>query len=124
MPYEISTEATFSSAHFIEGYPGDCANLHGHNWTVRATLVSTARDKGGLTYDFRRLRAMLEEVVSPLDHTVLNDIPYFKEHNPTAEVIAEWIYGQVSARIEDSRVSVGRVEVWENSHNCAVYFEE
>lgn len=124
MPYEISTELAFSSAHFIDGYEGDCANLHGHNWTVRATLVTEVRGQGGLTYDFRRLRGLLEEILEPLDHTVLNDIPYFKQHNPTAEVIAEWIYRALSGRIEDPKVSVRRVEVWENPVNCAVFYGE
>ena len=124
MPYEISTEVTFSSAHFIAGYPGDCANLHGHNWTVRATLVAGVRGEGGLTYDFRRLKGLLEDIIEPLDHAVLNDIPHFKEYNPTAEVIAEWIYRRLAGRIEDPEVSVGRVEVWENARNCAVFYGE
>lgn len=124
MPYEITTDITFSSAHFIEGYEGDCANLHGHNWTVRATLVTAARGEGGLTYDFRRLRGLLEGIIAPIDHAVLNDIPYFKENNPTAEVIAEWVYRELVGRIDDSGVSVGRVEVWENPHNCAVFYGE
>lgn len=124
MPYEISTEVSFSSAHFIAGYPGDCANLHGHNWVVRAALVTDVRGEGGLTYDFRRLKALLEEIIEPLDHAVLNDIPYFKENNPTAEVIAEWIYRELSGRVEEIGVSVGKVEVWENPRNCAVFHGE
>lgn len=124
MPYEISTGVTFSSAHFIAGYPGDCANMHGHNWTVRATLRSAGRGERGLTYDFRRIRSLLEEVIEPLDHAVLNDIPYFKQSNPTAEVIAEWIYRELVSRIDEDDVSVNRVEVWENPLNCAVFSEE
>ncbi|MGD9141984.1 MAG: 6-carboxytetrahydropterin synthase QueD [bacterium] len=124
MPYEISTEVTFSSAHFIEGYPGDCANMHGHNWTVRAALRSAARGEGGLTYDFRRIKSLLEEVIEPLDHAVLNDIPHFKQNNPTAEVIAEWIYRKLAARVNGDGVSLSRVEVWENPLNCAVFSEE
>lgn len=124
MPYEITTEVPFSSAHFIAGYPGDCANLHGHNWTVRATLKTAVRGEGGLTYDFRRLKSLLEEIIEPLDHTVLNDIPYFKENNPTAEVIAEWIYRELAGRIDAPEVSVSKVEVWENPRNCAVFYGE
>jgi len=124
MPYEITTEVPFSSAHFIAGYPGDCANLHGHNWLVKATLVSDVRGEGGLTYDFRKLKGLLEEIVEPLDHAVLNDIPHFKKYNPTAEVIAEWIYRELSGRIEGPETSVGRVEVWENPRNCAVFYGE
>jgi 6-pyruvoyltetrahydropterin/6-carboxytetrahydropterin synthase len=124
MPYEISSDVSFSAAHYIAGYEGDCSRLHGHNWTVRAAVIIEKRGEGGLTYDFRRLKELLEEVVEPLDHTVLNDIPHLKEHNPTAEVIAEWIYRRLSDRLGDPGVRVSRVEVWENPRNCAVFYEE
>ncbi len=124
MPYEISTEVSFSSAHYIDGYPGDCARLHGHNWVVRAAVRSEARGEGGLACDFRTVRDMLGEIIEPLDHAVLNDIPYFRENNPTAEVIAEYVYRELAARMDAGGASVSRVEVWENPRNCAVFFEE
>ncbi|HVP57824.1 MAG TPA: 6-carboxytetrahydropterin synthase [bacterium] len=125
MPYEVSTEVSFSAAHFIAGYQGDCAKMHGHNWRVRATLHSGSPERlPGLTYDFRKLRALLEEVAAIVDHTVLNELPFFKVKNPTAEAIAEWFYGEVAGRLDDPNVSVARVEVWESPLNCATYFKE
>jgi 6-pyruvoyltetrahydropterin/6-carboxytetrahydropterin synthase len=124
MSYEISTEVGFSAAHFIAGYEGDCAKLHGHNWKVRAAIRAVRSKPTGLTYDFRRLRALLTEVVAPLDHSVLNDLPFFAGRNPTAETIAEWIYHETCTRIEDESVSLARVDVWESDLNCATYFGE
>jgi 6-pyruvoyltetrahydropterin/6-carboxytetrahydropterin synthase len=124
MPFEISTEAGFSAAHFIAGYQGDCSKLHGHNWRVRVTLRATERKASGLTYDFRDLRAIMAEAVKQLDHTVLNDLPQFNGRNPTAETIAEWLYGQICRRIDDQSVTVGRVEVWESPLNCAAFLRE
>jgi 6-pyruvoyltetrahydropterin/6-carboxytetrahydropterin synthase len=124
MPFEISTEGTFSAAHFLEGYEGDCARLHGHNWRVRATLRAEKREPTGLTYDFRRLKALIGQVLQPLDHSVLNELPFFEGRNPTAEVIAEWCYGEISSRIGEGPVGVVRVEVWESPQNCAAYFKE
>jgi 6-pyruvoyltetrahydropterin/6-carboxytetrahydropterin synthase len=124
MPYEISTEAGFSAAHFISGYPGDCARLHGHNWRVRVTVRTTEAKPTGLTYDFRVLRALTAEVTGLLDHSVLNERPYFEDTNPTAEAIAEWIFNEISKRLDDPSVSIGRVEVWESPLNCAAYLKE
>ncbi|MFH1314008.1 MAG: 6-carboxytetrahydropterin synthase QueD [Candidatus Eisenbacteria bacterium] len=124
MPYEISTEVVFSAAHYIAGYEGDCANLHGHNWTVRAALRAGKNRPTGMTYDFRKLKALMAEVISPLDHTVLNDLPFFADKNPTAETIAEWIYCEISGRIKDDAVGLARVEVWESASNCATYSED
>ncbi|MFH1220820.1 MAG: 6-carboxytetrahydropterin synthase [Candidatus Eisenbacteria bacterium] len=139
MPYEISTEVSFSAAHFIAGYPGDCARMHGHNWKVRVALRTGTTGQAGsqaigrgqrtsgpadLAYDFRTLRALMSEVAKALDHTVLNDLACFKGRNPTAEAIAEWFYGEMAGRLADEPVSVARVEVWESPLNCAVYFKE
>jgi 6-pyruvoyltetrahydropterin/6-carboxytetrahydropterin synthase len=124
MPFEISTEAGFSAAHYIEGYPGDCARLHGHNWRVRVTLRAHARRSDGLTYDFRKLRRLIEAVVGMLDHSILNDLECLKGRNPTAEVIAEWAFGEVRGRLEGGSVDVARVEVWESPLSCAAYIGE
>ena len=124
MPYEISTEGTFSAAHFLEGYEGDCARLHGHNWRVRVAIRAEESKPIGLSYDFRRLRSLIQEVIKPLDHSVLNELPFFRGRNPTAETIAEWCYEEISSRIEDSTASVIRVEVWESLQNCATYVKE
>jgi len=125
MPYEVSTEISFSAAHFLAGYEGDCARMHGHNWRVRVTLRAAGPDRlPGLTYDFRKLRALLGSVAEAVDHTVLNDLPFFKVKNPTAEALAEWFYWEVAGRLDDDSVTVARSEVWESPLNCAAYFRE
>ena len=124
MPYEISTEGTFSAAHYLEGYEGDCARLHGHNWRVRVAIRVEENKPTGLTYDFRRLKSLIRQVIQPLDHGVLNELPFFEGKNPTAETIAEWCYDEVASRIEDDTARVVRVEVWESLQNCAAYVKE
>ena len=32
--YILKTEHSFDSAHFLAGYEGKCANIHGHRWRV------------------------------------------------------------------------------------------
>ncbi len=124
MAYEISTETGFSAAHYIAGYQGDCARLHGHNWTVRVAIRAAENKPMGFTYDFRRLKALMNEVAKQVDHTVLNELPHFEGVNPTAETIAEWFYREISRRIKDASVAVTRVEVWESRVNCATYSKD
>ena len=124
MPYEVSTEETFSAAHYISGYQGDCSKLHGHNWRVRVTLRAEKSSAMGLTFDFRKLRTLLREVIEEVDHTVLNDLPPFKDLNPTAETLAEWCHGELSPRIDEPGVSLSRVEVWESDRSCAAFIKE
>jgi 6-pyruvoyltetrahydropterin/6-carboxytetrahydropterin synthase len=124
MSYEISTETNFSAAHYIAGYQGDCARLHGHNWKVRVAIRAAENKPMGFTYDFRKLKVLMNEVAKQVDHTVLNELPQFEGKNPTAETIAEWFYREISERIADASVAVTRVEVWESYVNCATYSKD
>ena len=121
MPYAISKEFTFAAAHFIPGHPGKCKNLHGHNYRVRVVLAADRLDELGMVIDFADLKTMIKEVVGPYDHRVLNEIPPFDAVPTTAEQVSEVIYRGIAERLEDPRVRLDRVEVWENETSCAVY---
>ena len=50
--YEIEIRRTFSAAHQLKGYNGDCKNLHGHNYSVVVTMKSPELDSIGIAMDF------------------------------------------------------------------------
>jgi hypothetical protein len=52
---------------------------------------------------------------------VINEIAPFDTRNTTAELLAEYVYGEAAARLRSERLRVDRVEVWENESACAVY---
>jgi 6-pyruvoyltetrahydropterin/6-carboxytetrahydropterin synthase len=54
-------------------------------------------------------------------------VPPFTEVNTTAENLARYVYLQANSRLtelEGGRVSVSRVDVWENEGSLATYREE
>ena len=51
--YYLKTSAAFDSAHFLKGYEGKCANIHGHRWTIEVSI------KGGDLQDDGTKRGML-----------------------------------------------------------------
>jgi 6-pyruvoyltetrahydropterin/6-carboxytetrahydropterin synthase len=60
---------SFSSSHFVvEG--GTCESLHGHNYRVSVELEG-CMDAVGYVMDFTRLKYMIREIISPLDHKIL-----------------------------------------------------
>ncbi|MCZ6726307.1 MAG: 6-carboxytetrahydropterin synthase QueD [Acidobacteria bacterium] len=121
--FTIFKDFNFAAAHFIRGHTGGCENLHGHNYRVRVLLEAGELDELGMVLDFADLRAALEEVAGPFDHRVINDISPFDERNTTAELVSEYVYREMSRRLNDGRVRVRRVEVWENDTSCARYEE-
>jgi 6-pyruvoyltetrahydropterin/6-carboxytetrahydropterin synthase len=121
--FTIFKDFTFAAAHQIRGHTGGCENLHGHNYRVRVYVAARELDALGMVIDFADLKAALAEVLGPFDHRVINEVPPFDERNTTAELLSEYVFRQMAARLDDGRVRVRRVEVWENDGSCA-RFEE
>ena len=120
--HTIFKDFTFAAAHAIRGHPRGCENLHGHNSRVRVHLQAERLDELGMVLDFADLKEMMQEILGPFDHRVINDIPPFDERNTTAELFSQYVYEEVSRRLDgQERVWVARVEVWENDTACAIY---
>jgi len=121
--YKLNVTSNFSSAHKLNGYEGLCKNLHGHNWKVRIGILCEKVDKIGMTIDFGEVKKNLNDILTMLDHTYLNDLEFFKENNPTSENIAKFIYHEMKKRITVQDCSMAEVEVWESDITSMLYFE-
>lgn len=123
--YTVSTEIEFSSSHALDGYDGDCARLHGHNWVLRVYYEFTRLDEQGIAVDYCVLAEKVEEIVLPiLDHRHLNDLPLFEGINPTSENIAAKIFELLreKAIFEAGRLSM--IELWETPTDMVRYCDE
>jgi 6-pyruvoyltetrahydropterin/6-carboxytetrahydropterin synthase len=119
--FELSVKGDIAAAHFLRGYQGKCRDLHGHTWKVEAFIVSDQLDTIGMIADFAILKKQLKEFLSTVDHVNLNDLPYFKEVNPTTENIAKYIYKNFSKVIHPLKIQ--KVQVWESDSSSVVYYE-
>ncbi len=125
--YEVSREFVFSAAHQIRMHGGKCERLHGHNWRIRVHARAATLNRIGMVIDFADLQAIVAELCARFDHRNINEVPPFDEVNTTAENLARWFYVEANRRLAASdggRVSVARVDVWENDGSLAVYREE
>lgn len=121
--FVLKTLLDFASAHSLTGYDGDCARLHGHNWKVEVEVVGSTLNQVGMVIDFKKIKKYAKAIIADLDHTYLNDHPYFKKTNPTAENIAQFIYQKIQSKIETDDIKMHRLTVWENDRNCVIYSE-
>ena len=120
--YEIKIIATFSAAHSLRNYPGNCKNVHGHNWKVEVLMQSLNLDNLGMAIDFRRLKQETQGLLDTMDHTYINENPAFNSLNPTAENMARWLYETLSKKLNDQNAKVSRVNVWENEKSSTSNF--
>jgi 6-pyruvoyltetrahydropterin/6-carboxytetrahydropterin synthase len=123
MTFSVCKDFGFAAAHQIRGHRGGCENLHGHSYRVRVWVRAEQLDALGMVVDFADLKRVMEEVVGPFDHRFLNEVPPFDQRNTTAELLAQHVFEQLRQRLDDGRLGVARVEVWESDSACAVYEE-
>lgn len=115
--FSVKIEESFSAAHNLRGYKGNCEELHGHNWKVEVVVAKSSLDKAGMVMDFRYLRSELNNILEKMDHKYLNAITYFKKVNPTSENIAKYIFDILKLKVKNLK----SVTVWESSTSSATY---
>lgn len=136
--YYLKTSASFDSAHFLHGYNGKCANIHGHRWTVEVKIKSeelqNTGEKRGMLIDFGDLKKAVKKLADDFDHAFIYEenslkpetVRALKNENfniievpfrPTAENFARHFYEILS----DKGLEISSVAVYETPDNCAVY---
>jgi len=119
--FELTVRDAISSAHQLHGYDGPCQYMHGHTWKVEMVVYGEGLDEVGLLADFKALKLKLKDVLMPLDHVVLNDLPSFKGLNPSTENLARHLYRALKGNCAPLRLK--HVQVWESDTASVIYYE-
>jgi len=134
--YTLKTSASFDSAHFLAGYEGKCANIHGHRWTVEVSVSGPLHEEGqerGMLLDFGALKKAVRSAADRFDHALIYErdslrpktLDALREENfrlievpfrPTAENFARCFFDLLT----EEGLPVRSVTVWETPDNCAV----
>lgn len=122
--WRLRVSSDFSSSHQLRHYEGKCENMHGHNFSVEVDVVGTSLDpKLGLLMDFKELKRLLKIVTDELDHRHLNDLPAFAAHNPSSELLAQYVFGRMRELLAGHPVRLAQVMVSEKDSSRAYYSE-
>lgn len=118
--YRLMVKDTFSAAHFLPGYDGNCSKLHGHNWKVEVFFESDFT-LDGMCVDFKEIKNRLKDVLKEFNHTNLNEHREFKSLPPTCENIALYIFENMNNVRDDKSGEVVGDYVWKSlSHNANI----
>ena len=77
MTIRLTKEFSFEMAHLLEGYDGQCSNVHGHSYRLFVTVSGTpnsdsASPKFGMVMDFTELKTIVNNlIISKLDHSLM-----------------------------------------------------
>jgi 6-pyruvoyltetrahydropterin/6-carboxytetrahydropterin synthase len=119
--YEVQIITYFAAAHQLRNFRGSCEKLHGHNWKVEVTLKGEKLNDAELLIDFKEVKDATNRILKELDHSFLNDLPHFKDMNPSSENIAAYIFEKLGDELNDEFVKVTRVTAWESDFSNATY---
>lgn len=99
MSYRITKSFTFDAAHFLPQVPEThkCRRLHGHTYRVILALEGDLDPQLGWVEDYGTVKQAFAPLLEKLDHHCLNDLEGLE--NPTAEVLAGWIYEQLKPAV-------------------------
>ncbi len=119
--YRVSKQLWFCAAHQVRLSETECEALHGHNYRVLVHAEARELDRTSYVLDFARLKRAALEACERFDHRNINEVPPFVERNPTAEELARYLCEELGQRLDDERVRISKVEVFETDNNRAEY---
>jgi 6-pyruvoyltetrahydropterin/6-carboxytetrahydropterin synthase len=119
--YELKVITDFAAAHQLRNFRGECEKLHGHNWRIEVVLSGDRLNEAGLLVDFKDVKTAANKILEDLDHAYLNELPQFKDENPSSENIAAYLFQRLSSELNSGHVKVTKVTAWESDSACASY---
>lgn len=119
--YELQIITQFAAAHQLRNYRGKCEKLHGHNWRIEVFVKGEKLNDTGLLIDFKEVKDATHRILEELDHSFLNELPQFKDQNPSSENIASYIFKRLSNKLNDTNIKVGKVTAWESDSASSSY---
>ncbi len=74
-----------------------------------------------MVVDFKELKRIMHKVIMPMDHNDINSYPPFDKINPTSENLARYIFDEMSKELNDGRIKIVEVNVYETDASIATY---
>jgi len=119
--YELTVITQFAAAHQLRKFRGKCEKLHGHNWRIEVSLTGEKLNDAGLLIDFEEIKEATDRILEELDHSFLNELPQFKDQNPSSENIAAYIFEKLGSTLNNNQIKVTKVTAWESDSARASY---
>ena len=121
--YEVIITQPFVAAHRLRLYDGSLEPLHGHNWKMEVRLQGTDLDRIEVLIDFLEVKQEVAALLKEIDYSYLNENLNLQGRNPSAEVVAHWLFQKLQGTFHNPAARVFKVTVWE-TEDCAASYSE
>ena len=117
MRFEVGVVAQFTAEHHLVGDFGPASSPHSHDYRVEAAAASSQLQADGTSLDITIVQRALGGAITDLAGRDLNTIPALSEPNPTAEVVARYLFERMATDV----AGLVSVRVWESPEAYAAY---
>lgn len=123
--YTVAVKRDFIARHFLVGGDwGEENEPHAHHYVVEVRLEGRDLDRHGYLVDICDIETVLDIQVSYYRDQMLNELPDFKDLNPSLEHFARILCKKFADHIQTSNLFAVMVKLWENEIAWAAYREE
>jgi 6-pyruvoyltetrahydropterin/6-carboxytetrahydropterin synthase len=119
--YAVGINAQFEAAHRLVGDFGPATRLHGHTYTLEATVYGTTLAADGTLFNVLALQAAVDQLIADLHYRDLDEVPGLAGSNTTVERVAHFCWERIAAALVDQPLHELRVQIWENPRVFAAY---
>lgn len=97
--FEIEKDFQFEAAHYFEHKDANdlFKKLHGHSFAGTVRIEGDAQEDKGWIRDLWKIETIINDVIAPLDHVLLNEIEGLDQ--PALEQIAKWIFERLDPKL-------------------------
>ncbi|HHF0524036.1 TPA: 6-pyruvoyl trahydropterin synthase family protein [Legionella anisa] len=124
MMHHLMLRKNFIAQHFLIGKDFGAENLrHSHHYSFELEIENTKLDQFNFLIDIVEVRAHIEHLISYFQDKILNDLPEFKNQNPSLELFSKILWQKFNNHIElpiDSQITI---RLWEDDIAQASYRE-
>jgi len=120
--YTVSVEREFTAKHYLIGGDfGDENDLHSHEYKVQVRLTGDNLDNHGFLVNIYDINRQLDNTIETYREQTLNDLPPFKDVNPSVEHFARIFCHAFLDGMDASGIESISVRIWEYEDTWVEY---
>lgn len=122
--HHLMLRKKFIAQHFLIGKDFGAENLrHSHHYSFELEIENTKLDQFNFLIDIVEIRACIDQLISYFDDKTLNELPEFKNQNPSLELFSKILWQKCNNHLELPLNSQITVRLWEDELAQASYRE-